>query len=320
MSERLFTNVNHCLWCKADLFSPKPRLVVTKDWAIGGVESFTYIECGSCKSWALQNRPTDDQIRLYYPQDYGPYTYQSQEIPRLHLSWPAVAPRHVHRAANLLSACQGNRPTEDMRVLDYGFGNGFWLARAAETFPGCQLTGVDFDREGARRRIAWMKQSVQILEPAEFDDLTNSYQMMYFGHSLEHLKDPTHTLSVAVDQLSSQGILQIALPIADSTSFRWFGPHWFVLEAPRHFSIPSLQAVRRAVQEAGAMIVFENFYGSPSVALRSLAYARNNHEPALPGVSEVLESLSRKKAVMHALIQSRLIKPSKFILVAVKPG
>lgn len=308
MAERLFANVNHCLWCKADLFSTKPHLVVTKDWANGGEESFTYMECGSCKSWALHNRPTDEQIGLYYPQDYEPYAYQSQKIKRLNLP------------KNLLRACQGNRPNEQMRVLDYGCGNGLWLARAAETFPGCQLSAVDFDREGTRHRIAWMKQPVQILDPAEFDDLTNSYQVMNFSHSLEHLKDPTHTLHVAVDHLSSQGILNIALPIADSTSFRWFGPHWFALEAPRHFSIPSLQAVRRAVQEAGATIVSEKLYGSPSVALRSLAYARANKEPALPGISALLESLSRKKAVMHALIQSRLFSPSKFTLVAVKPG
>jgi hypothetical protein len=59
-----------------------------------------------------------------------------------------------------------------------------------------------------------------------------------------------------------------------------------------------LQAVRRAVQKAGATIVFEKPIGSPSVALRNLAYARTN----------------------HALIQSRLFSPSTFTLVAVKPG
>jgi hypothetical protein len=31
MAERLLANVNHYLWCKADLFGTKPNLFVTKD-------------------------------------------------------------------------------------------------------------------------------------------------------------------------------------------------------------------------------------------------------------------------------------------------
>jgi len=305
--EKLFCNINRCVWCNATLLNKTPRQLVAKDWANGGEEIYLYIQCVECSSWSLVNRPENGQLSLYYPRDYQPYAHQPHAL-------HAVTPLDL--SDDLKASCREQAPNHRVRILDYGCGSGAWLARAAKTFEQCDLSAVDFDTEDAQQRIEWINQEVKVLNPAEFLCGQDRYQLMNFGHSLEHLSDPVEIIRRSVGRLTDFGIISIALPIAESTSLKLFGPSWFALDAPRHFSIPSEFAVVKALNDAGMTIALSFLYGSPTTALRSISYAKQNMCLPFPGFDRVAGRILRSGTAMSIL--GKVIKPSKLSLVAVK--
>jgi SAM-dependent methyltransferase len=171
----------------------------------------------------------------------------------------AARPGPVDRAIGLVSQVAGLdnehidsiyrfAPKAPARILDYGCGGGDYLLKM-QPF-GYELQGAEFDphllTELSGRGIA-VADVARLNErdwAGEFDHITLS-------HVLEHVPDPVDLLARLFGWLKPGGTLYVEVPHADATGLTIFGPVWRGLEAPRHFALPSRQALIDAFEKSG---------------------------------------------------------------------
>ncbi len=82
------------------------------------------------------------------------------------------------------------------------------------------------------------------LAPASFDVVT-------MWQSLEHVHQPLAILREALRVLVPGGTAVIAVPNFAGFSARWFGPHWFGLDLPRHLTHFTPTTLTDMLQAAG---------------------------------------------------------------------
>ena len=298
-----FRNRPTCLWCGNDLFHPAPKILATKDWSLGTEQLYVYAKCSICKSLTLINPPVDSQLGLYYPQDYAPYTAGREALGTLEY------PEQVLKCLN-----QGASPK--LNILDYGCGNGSWLARASNTFKNSTLHAVDFDPADASRRIQWINKDVNVISPDAFRAGSQIYDVINFGHSIEHVSNPIDVIGFCASQLSEHGVMSVACPVSDSLSLSVLRSFWQGLEAPRHLSIPSIKALNSILVKSSLLVIESQSYGSPVVFLRSLNYSNNYSFIRNFFISKLLEKAARYSFINKLVC--RFGKSSKFSLLAAR--
>lgn len=299
-NELVFRNVSECLWCEQNLYSHSSRVIATKDWVLKTPEIFAYVKCKNCKSLALVNPPVDSQLGLYYPTDYAPYVVQPESLGTIGF------PKQI--LSRLVSG-----PRSDIKILDYGCGNGTWLAQAANTFEGAKLNAVDFNPSEAISRIHWIGKDVKVISPHDFLLGQQVYDVINFGHSIEHVPNPIEVIKRAALRLSRHGLLNIACPVSDSLSLSLFGSFWRHLEAPRHFSIPSISILNSVLKSLPLSIVESESYGTPTGYQRSLNILVQN-EPTSSFVSKPLHLLAKSALINRLVCRSK--RSSKYRVLA----
>ena len=297
-----FRNQATCLWCERDLCQHSSRVITTKDWALNSQEIYAYVKCNNCKSLTLVNPPVERQLSLYYPSDYSPYVAKVEALGTIDLPYKILS--------RLVSS-----PRSNINILDYGCGNGTWLAQAANTFESATLHAVDFDPSEAISRIRWIGKDVNVVSPQQFLLSQKVYDIIHFGHSIEHVRNPIEVIKGAALQLSQGGVLIIACPVSDSLSFALFGPFWFALDAPRHFSVPSISALDSALTASALSIIQSQSYGSPITFDRSVNYAiQNRSRYFLP--SKFFHALAKSDSLNEVIC--RFHRSSKYRIHAQK--
>jgi len=244
-------------------------------------EEFTVVRCAVCGLRYLNPRPTREEIGLYYPEQYFPpsspkertgfeqavkrfsgrvkqwimedfYGYPAAAPPgplrrfRKVLLWPEKA-RRVFRGRDILPWMgQG-------RLLDVGCGPGGNLKTFLE--HGWDVYGVEMSEVAvaqARERVG-DRIHLGTLETAPFKD--ESFDVILFSHSLEHLFSPFDALGRVRRLLKPDGMIVIAVPNADSLEARLFGRWWFAWDPPRHLYHFEKATLNRLLERAGFRVV-----------------------------------------------------------------
>lgn len=155
----------------------------------------------------------------------------------------------IHLLASMI-----NKPTKDIRILDYGMGEG-WFCRVAQSF-GFYIKGTDIAVSLVNRAIS---NGINALYLHEIDayrfDVINTEQVF------EHLPNPLETLNELARLLNPGGIIKISVPNGTNIESRLHLMNW---KAPRHskqFLIPctplghintfNLEAIRAMGEKAG---------------------------------------------------------------------
>jgi SAM-dependent methyltransferase len=125
-----------------------------------------------------------------------------------------------------------------------GCGDGLLLA----AFVDQGHEGVGTERRGNPARQGLAAPRIRIISGDLADAALpeGSFDLCVYWHVLEHLADPRASLLEARRVLKPGGRLVVAVPNLDSLQARWFGPHWFHLDIPRHlfhFTPGSLSAL-----------------------------------------------------------------------------
>ncbi len=139
-------------------------------------------------------------------------------------------------------------PAGPARLLEIGSGSGVALARMQRL--GWQVEGVEVDPEAvkaAQRRGVKVHQG-DIFKPA-FPDRT--FDAVTSTHVFEHLYDPISVFRECHRILKPGGKLVVLTPNVESVGHKWYGPAWVGLDAPRHLTLFSPAALRRAAESAG---------------------------------------------------------------------
>src|SRR6187401_752270 len=211
---------------------------VAEDRLASDSQIFTISQCVGCGVLRTFPEMSDIELAQFYPEEYwgegpsGEWIVKSQSEKKAFLEDTSV---------------QGGR------ILDVGCGSGYFL-RA--------LDGVLWDRfgvetgqaavEAARKHLGDKNVVEGGLEDSQFDN--ESFDVITFWSSLEHINHPRAALVEAHRILKPTGKLIIQLPNAESYQSRLFKGNWFALDVPRHRYHFSEKVLRRFLKETGFAI------------------------------------------------------------------
>ena len=249
--------------------------VTAREMMFGRRDRFEYVRCARCGALSLVSIPAD--LATYYPPEY--YSFHA---PALRPRGPLVMAAKRARAAVILRLPRaivdrlvvtrgvpvlfawvaGLALTPAARIVDVGSGNGGVLADFAHQ-GFTRLLGIDpyLAGDGAVGPTPLRKLAV--------DQLTGSWDLVMFHHSLEHVPDPLASLRAARERLAPGGAILVRLPLADGEAAQHYRGNWVGVDAPRHMMVPTHDAMEILAARAGLRIkrVFydshsQHFWGS----------------------------------------------------------
>lgn len=134
------------------------------------------------------------------------------------------------------------------RLLDVGCGNGDFLLKARDA--GWDVTGIDFDSiAAATARARGLTVYTGSLADAPFP--AGSFDYITANQVIEHVHDISAFLNACVNLLAPNGGIWLGTPNFKCIQRRYFGPHWILLDIPRHLAILTADDLHRQLQVAG---------------------------------------------------------------------
>ncbi len=235
--------------------------------------TFSYRECDSCGSLWLTEPP--DDLDRYYPSGYYSFTSVQPHESTLRSAAQRLFVRGVlSRAATARAVfvvtnrmririepwvrLLGGVPLESA-ILDIGCGSGGRL-QTLRRVGFTNLTGIDaFLPEDAGKAASGMGVT---LRRGTVEEVTGSFDLVMFHHSLEHMNDPSGVLRAARRLLTPGGAIIVRVPLAQTFAWRCYGMSWVQVDAPRHQFLFSEKGFRLLAQQVG-------------LAVRAVAYDSN---------------------------------------------
>ena len=232
-------------------------------------QSFRYRECEQCGSVNLAEEVSSDT--KLYPDNYYSFSVDPVKtfdsfLPRFIATVMArsslkgnrlflgfmfrYAPiREVRTLASiLLSISAAHSGLVSKRILDVGTGSGvlpFVLGLANQSF----VTGIDPFLASEKHMKGYE------LKRASIQDVNETFELILFNHSLEHMHDIRQALAHAKNLLGSGGTIIIRIPTVSSQAWDTYRENWFQLDAPRHTCIPSRNGLEQLAISCGLQVV-----------------------------------------------------------------
>jgi SAM-dependent methyltransferase len=190
--------------------------------------------CADCGSVFPEIFPSERTLGDAYASYYT-------ETSRREDSW---LKRALRSSPRMRSYTARNEDASVVSLLDYGCGSGDFLAaaRAPEKY------GVDVSM--AYGDFTWLSTSELAASELQFDLIT-------FGHSLEHIGDPDAVLGVLASKLAPGGRIWIATPNAKSFLLAIFRDLARDVDFPRHRIVFSREALAALCAKHGLSVRFE---------------------------------------------------------------
>jgi SAM-dependent methyltransferase len=203
--------------------------------------------CGRCGSGrTLPLVPTRELGRLY------PRLYASHGLPRRRpLRIAATVLFRARYGWALRGGTLGSLRREPAgRLLDVGSGRGDLGVVLGGR--GWQVTGLEPTPEAAAEaRSRGVPTEEGTLTDAGGTLADESYDVVVFQHSLEHVVEPADDLAVARRLLKPGGLLIVSAPNFASWQRQSFGSGWFHLDLPRHRSHFTPAGLQEALRRSG---------------------------------------------------------------------
>jgi SAM-dependent methyltransferase len=251
------------------------------------VHSFQVVECRGCGLAYLNPRPEGLELAVYYPEAY----YDGLEPDGGGARRSAASLRDIgKKARRALLQRFYQYPTPDGGLRGTGTGlvgllktAGLQLERWRLRIGGREAAIIPFLGEGRLldvgcaggrdlellKEMGWNVTGVELSPSAasvararlgcevfvgDFEQVplgAESFDVVRFSHTLEHLPSPRRALEKAHRILRPFGLLWIEVPNAASLERRLFGKHWYCWDLPRHLYHFTPKSLARLVSSAG---------------------------------------------------------------------
>jgi len=177
---------------------------------------FCVVRCASCGLAYVNPRPTEHEMRRYYPSDYGPHDATP----------PSLTERVYYRLFRKVPAPPGST------LLDVGCGGGKYLSFLRER--GYRISGIEVNAELAEHLRSEF--GLQVYEePITRAPIPEaSFDVVTLWWVLEHTHDPLSTLRAAHRALRPGGTIVVSLQNFASIGRLLFGTTWHHLDVPSH--------------------------------------------------------------------------------------
>jgi 2-polyprenyl-3-methyl-5-hydroxy-6-metoxy-1,4-benzoquinol methylase len=236
-------------------------------------------KCRACKSkrvhkfdynhWVFASKPTDwtnilccDCGLISHYKDAGEMvTYADQSyrkgdatvFPPISLPWSTVSFNRWKHIAKIIEGSIKKSVLSGYAVLDFGGYNGL-LVRALEQHWGADCTVADLDQEGLNFASAMGFKTINLSQQPE---LTQKYDLITMVHVLEHLEDPSDTISSLMNSLTSNGSIYVEVP-------NLFG---FPMQDKAHLATFSLESLKALCTLHGLSILSSGYCKTPPEAI-----------------------------------------------------
>jgi SAM-dependent methyltransferase len=277
------TSSRACRVCRA-AFSGET--FIAREMMLGTRDQFEYWECGDCGCVQIVEVPAN--LDDYYPRYYfslKPYrrpirTLMRKAVDRRRVcdafgdpNWLGRIGNRVLKPLDYVDWCLFAQIGTETRVLDVGCGAGkLPLRMKLGGFKEC--VGVDphihADIDYAAGVHIYRKEIAELAA-----ERPESFEVVMFHHSLEHVPDPHAALRAARQLLTPGGKLLIRIPVTGSYAWRRYGENWVQLDPPRHLWLPTVESMHRLAAENGFSLARARFDSTPMQFLGSELYQRN---------------------------------------------
>lgn len=194
-----------------------------KDYRLATTEkNFSVYKCSGCGLMFLNPMPQEDELGIFYPDDY----YQPG-IALLEKLYSPLIDRCFKKIVNEIKKFKSGG-----RSLDVGCGTGIFMSYfQREDFDAY---GTDLSKKAGSALPNSLKKKITInpFKKNNFDD--ESFDLITLKQVLEHFVDPNEVLKEVYRTLKPNGILYIEVPNTNCLESRLFKQYWFNLEVPRH--------------------------------------------------------------------------------------
>jgi 2-polyprenyl-3-methyl-5-hydroxy-6-metoxy-1,4-benzoquinol methylase len=251
-------------------------------------------ECSGCGVLRTLPELTDDELALYYPDEY----------------WGAPEPsqRWINSSQSEKTGFLYRCGLSGGRILDVGCGSGFFLrALDAEKWDRYGVEPSEAAAKEAERFVGTGHVVAGTLTQSGFDD--SMFDVITLWSSLEHANAPQAYLRDAKRVLKAGGTLVIQLPNAASYQARIFKGDWFALDVPRHryhFNLPLLQ---KLLMDSGFEIYRATYFSK----------AHNSHALRQSLKTRLLRGGSSLRSALF-LMSIPFIKPFDAVMSALGKG
>ncbi len=219
---------------------------LVREMMFGTRETFPYVRCSSCGTLRIEAIPVD--LGHHYPPQYHYGKLADDVVPGGRLARQlvrlAVAPDLTGRGSAVARLVRHIAPVPagyarwraslqrwavrsfDGGVLDVGTGRAPDRLVVLRALGFTNLLGIDpfIEKDLVVHGVPVRK--------ARLEDVTGSFDLVWFHHSLEHVPDPRATLTAAVAVLAPGGRIVVRIPVMESVLWDRYGTCWWELDAP----------------------------------------------------------------------------------------
>jgi 2-polyprenyl-3-methyl-5-hydroxy-6-metoxy-1,4-benzoquinol methylase len=136
-------------------------------------------------------------------------------------------------------------------VLDYGCGNGRFIAEAHRLFGAATAHGVDYQTSAPPIFALAPRPGLHYLKVDQFEQMSVKYDVILLRHVLEHTHHPVALLERLAARLKPGGVLYIEVPNLNAGCARVFGGAWSLYYLPRHIFHYSPRSLASIIARAG---------------------------------------------------------------------
>jgi len=162
-------------------------------------KKFKYYKCINCKSTFIDPVPSElDFSKMYKKEAYHDTHYDECDYDLYANSLDWLLPRVPN----------------NLKILDFGCGNGCFLKVAKER--GFSCVGVELDNSVILSSSNYSGVVVKNMEQVMNDDC--EYDIIHLGDVFEHLPDPQKTLKTLKKKLKKEGVFFVEGPLENNSS------------------------------------------------------------------------------------------------------
>lgn len=218
-----------------------------REMMLGMRDEFRYRECQTCGCLSLLDVPAD--LSKYYPDGYYSMVQGRTNMVRKLRDYVYLSPLsplvNWHRRSDL-DVIRRCKLRKEQTLLDVGCGAGHLLRDLRDL--GYRAEGVDpFITADIRDRFG-----IRVARKS-LDEVTGTYDVVLFRHSLEHMPRQLDVLRSARQRLLPGGTCVVCIPVV-GWAWRQYGVHWSQLDAPRHLFVHTLKSFTLVAVKAGFRI------------------------------------------------------------------
>ena len=231
----------------------------TKDYLVTG-ESFDIVECEACSIRTTTPFPDKKIIGNYYSSD--DYISHDDKVSGIFDSIYGLVRTYQLNKKKKLIGKYFNK--SNGKILDIGCGAGDFLQYMKENH--WNINGVDTSNKA--RKIAKKKLNIKVMDPKDWINNKEKYDVITCWHSLEHVHEPWVYLDKIKKSLTLNGFLIVALPNYQSTDAKIYKEFWAAYDTPRHLYHFTIKSMNKTIKPHGLNIEsiyrmnFDPFYVS----------------------------------------------------------